>query len=57
MDSRKMKRNERGVGKLNLNASLRVILGMDLSEILQTKRDRLEPVHCILARHPFKGTT
>lgn len=44
MDSRRMEHNKHGVGRLNLNASLRVILELDLCEILKTKRDRMEPV-------------
>jgi len=35
MDSRRMEHNKHGVGRLNLNASLRVILELDLC---QTKR-------------------
>jgi len=48
--SRRMERNEHGVRRLNLNASLRVILELNLCDILQTKRDRMEPVHCIFVR-------
>jgi len=51
MGSRRMERNEHGVRRPNLNVSLRVILELDLwCEILQTKRDRMEPVHCIFVR-------
>jgi hypothetical protein len=50
MGSRRMEHNEHGVGRLDLNASLRVILELDLYEILKTKRDRMEPVHCIFVR-------
>jgi hypothetical protein len=48
--SRRMERDEHEFGRLDLNASLRVILELDLCEILQTKRDRMDPVHCIFVR-------
>jgi hypothetical protein len=48
MGNRSMERNERRIGKLN--ASLRVILELDLCEIPQTRRDTTEPVNCIFVQ-------
>jgi hypothetical protein len=48
MGNRSMERNERRIGKLN--ASLRVILELDLCEIPQTRRDTTEPVYRIFVQ-------
>jgi hypothetical protein len=45
MGNRSMERDERRIRKLN--ASLRVILELDLCEIPQTRRDMTESVYCI----------